>query len=54
MMLIFVLGIIVFINWFVYQTIILIPLNIFQHLLSLGWGALLVLILIFIAWCFSD
>ncbi len=54
MILIIVLGIVVFINWFLYQTIVIIPLNIFTYLASFGWVALLVLILIFIGWCFAD
>ncbi len=50
----FVLGLIIFINWFSFEFLAVIPLDIFDYLANIGWWFLGSLILLFIAWCFDD
>lgn len=41
-------------NWFLTETLILIPVDLITRLSSFGWWGLGLLILSFLAWCVSD
>lgn len=41
-------------NWFLTETLVFIPVDIAIRLGSLGWWALSLVLIAFIAWCISD
>lgn len=41
-------------NWFLSETLVLIPVDLVTRLSSLGWWTISLLLVSFLAWCISD
>ncbi len=54
MLLAVILILLLFGNWFLTETLVFIPVNLFTRLLSLGWWGLALLIVLFLAWCIGE
>ena len=54
MLLAVILILLLFGNWFLTETLVFIPVDLFTRLLSLGWWGLALLIVLFLVWCIGE